>query len=151
LCNARVGTEAAGKTADDLTLVVLDRDDHVVWPSTDVPGWTPEDELTRLVAASPSPSIEPTALAHDDLFAAVAPVGDTGMQLVLFGNERNATAPVRRRFLVQLLVLISLQISAVVMLSAFAQRTYRRVAAMERQAVAQEQLVALGGAASLIA
>ncbi|MBY0277315.1 sensor histidine kinase [Candidatus Binatia bacterium] len=144
--------DAAGRVSRDLQLLVADRSGNVITPAHATIGGTPYAELVdRLPSLLAHPGGTMLELGHEDLFAAESPVGETGLRVVLVGSESTVTAPVRRRFLGQLLLLMTLQTSAVVLLGIVVQRTYRRFVQMERGAVEQDRLVALGGASSLIA
>jgi signal transduction histidine kinase len=145
-------SEAAGRVSRDLRLLLVDRSGNPIHPAPGAAG-TPAyaDLLARLPSLLARPHGSTVELGQEDLFAAESPVGQTGLHIVLVGSESTVTAPVRRRFLGQLLVLLTLQTSAVVLLGIFVQRTYRRFVQMERRAVEQDRLVALGGASSLIA
>lgn len=145
-------SDAAGRVSRDLQLFLVDRSGNLIHPSPAVAGTAPyADLLAHLPSLLEHPGGTSVELGHEDLFAAESPVGETGLRVVLVGSESTVTAPVRRRFLGQLLLLMTLQTSAVVLLSIFVQRTYRRFVQMERRAVEQDRLLALGGASSLIA
>lgn len=145
-------SDAAGRVSRDLQLLLVDRSGNLIHPSPAVAGTAPYAEmLARLPSLLEHPGGTSVELGREDLFAAESPVGETGLRVVLVGSESTVTAPVRRRFLGQLLLLMTLQTSAVVLLSIFVQRTYRRFVQMERRAVEQDRLLALGGASSLIA
>jgi signal transduction histidine kinase len=144
-------SDAAGRVSGDLQLLLVDRAGNVIYPAAG----SVSAPYTELPARMPSLLAHPggtrVELGREDLFAAESPVGETGLRVVLVGSESMVTAPVRRRFLGQLLLLMTLQTSAVVLLGIFVQRTYRRFVRTEQRAVAQDRLLALGGASSLIA
>jgi signal transduction histidine kinase len=143
---------AAGRVSDDLQLIVVDGSGDVLYPTHDVPHWVNDPHLVpRVEQLLARPEGDTLGLGREDLFAAAAEVSDTGFRVVLVGSEDTVTAPVRRRFLAQLALLISLQISAVVLLAMFVQRAYRGFVAMEVRAAERNRLVALGSASSLIA
>lgn len=145
-------SDAAGRVSRDLQLLLVDRTGNVIEPARgNIAGTAYADLAERLPALLANPGGTTLELGHEDLFAAESSVGETGLRVVLVGSESTVTAPVRRRFLGQLLLLMTLQTSAVVLLGIFVQRTYRRFVQTEQRAVEQDRLVALGGASSLIA
>jgi signal transduction histidine kinase len=145
-------SDAAGRVSRDLQLLLVDRAGNVIYPAAGSISAPYDELLERMPSLLAHPGGGTTVeLGREDLFASESPVGETGLRVVLVGSESTVTAPVRRRFLGQLLLLMTLQTSAVVLLGIFVQRTYRRFVRMERRAVAQDRLLALGGASSLIA
>jgi signal transduction histidine kinase len=143
---------AAGRVSEDLQLIVVDGSGDILYPTHDVPHWANDPQLMpRIETLLARPEGDTLGLGREDLFAAADDVSDTGFRVVLVGSEDTVTAPVRRRFLAQLVLLISLQISAVVLLAMFVQRAYRGFGAMEVRAAERNRLIALGSASSLIA
>jgi signal transduction histidine kinase len=84
-------------------------------------------------------------------FVAAAPVGTTGLQLMLLAREDPLLAPIRSRFILQFALISAVQLGAVLMLAAFLRLIYRRFLFLEAQANRQERLADLGRASSLIA
>ena len=119
--------------------------------STIVPGGRAGDtlgpDLDRWVAAALR-SHRGTALGENRVAVAV-PVGDTGLSLVLASSRSGGH--LQRRFVLQLVLVATVQFSAVFLLALFARAMYKRFVLAERRAQDHATLAALGGAASLIA
>jgi len=137
-------------TEGSMLVVSTDRGD-VLLPATP-PVWTGaagfpgrlEDLLRRGRA-------ETTELSGKPEYAAAAQVGDTGLRLLLVVEETPMLAPVRWRFLWQMLLVLVGQTVTVVLFSWFLRRTYLRYREMDEALDQREKLAALGQAASLIA
>jgi signal transduction histidine kinase len=86
-----------------------------------------------------------------DTFGVAVPVGRTGLMLLLTSHQDAFLGPMRGRFVLQLVLVASVQFIAVLLLALFARRTYSRFIIAERRVREQATLAALGGAASLIA
>src|SRR5208337_1533185 len=78
-------------------------------------------------------------------------VGKTGLRLLLVADEKAMLAPVRQRFLAQLLLALVLQGLTVLLFTLFLRQSYRTWREMETRASQQEKMAALGTASSLIA
>jgi signal transduction histidine kinase len=85
----------------------------------------------------------------DARMALAVPVGRSGLSLLLSANR--ASSPFHRRFVVQLVLVATVQFSAVLLLALFARAMYKRFILAERRARESATLAALGEAASLIA
>jgi signal transduction histidine kinase len=123
----------------------------VLLPATP-PAWTfaagfPErlEDLLRRGRA------ETTELSGTPEYAAATQVGDTGLRLLLVAEETPMLAPVRWRFIWQMLVVLVGQTVTVLLFSWFLRRTYLRYREMDEALAQREKLAALGQAASLIA
>jgi signal transduction histidine kinase len=81
--------------------------------------------------------------------AVAVPVGTSGLSLLLSANR--TSGPFHRRFIVQLVLVATVQFSAVLLLALFARAMYKRFILAERRANESATLAALGEAASLIA
>jgi signal transduction histidine kinase len=134
----------------DTSLALFDRRDHIVSfgdaaPWLAIPGLT-----TRLRALGAE--AEPGELALDGgRFVASAPVGASGLQLMLLAREDPLLAPIRSRFILQFVLISAVQLGAVLMLTMFVRLVYRRFLLLEAQTRRQERLADLGRASSLIA
>ena len=137
--------------SENLQLVVADRAGTVLAPAIPPPWVNAErfpDRLERLLAQGSGVTLE---LSGTPEFAVATPVGRTGLRLLLVANEPAMLAPVRQRFLAQLLVMMLVQGFTVLLFTLFLRRTYGTWQEMEARAVQQEKLAALGTASSLIA
>jgi signal transduction histidine kinase len=85
----------------------------------------------------------------DDRLAVDVPVGTTGLSLLLSSSRTGGR--LHQRFVLQLVLVATVQFSAVLLLTLFARAMYKRYALAERRAREHATLAALGGAASLIA
>lgn len=129
--------------------VIFDERGEVLLPASPpawalTPGLVPQ--LDNLIG-----QVRPFPLAGPHAYVAEVDVGASGLHLALVGHEDLVNGPGQNRFLLQMLLLMSLQVGAVLVLSVVVRRFYRRFLATERWAVEQERLLSLGGAASLIA
>jgi signal transduction histidine kinase len=113
--------------------------------------WGPIEEVLKAIKTFSRRQGSIRLNSGRELFAASEAVGESGLKLVVIGSEADVTAPVRHRFLLQMILLTSLQIGAVLLLSVFLRRIYGRFLEVERAAVEHERLLSLGSAASLIA
>jgi len=86
-----------------------------------------------------------------DNFGVAVPVGRTGLSLLLAARHDSLLGATRGRFVLQLVLVASVQFIAVFVLALFARRTYGRFVVAERKLRETATLAALGGAASLIA
>jgi signal transduction histidine kinase len=86
-----------------------------------------------------------------DHFGVAVPVGHTGLSLLSTARQDSRLGATRGRFVMQLVLVASVQFIAVFVLALFARRMYARFVLAERQVRATATLAALGGAASLIA
>jgi signal transduction histidine kinase len=138
-------------TTEGTTLVVSTPRGDVLLPA-DPPVWTSTPAFPdRLQALLESNRPETTDLSGKPAYAAVARVGDTGLELLLVAEEAPMLAPVRWRFFWQMLLVLVAQALTVVLFSWFLRRTYRRYREMDERLAQGEKLAALGQAASLIA
>jgi signal transduction histidine kinase len=137
-------------SSDPLVRIIRDPRGDLSLPEH-APWWSTAPDFLKRLRALPGEEGSFHLLAGEDLFAAVTPVGETGLALIEVGNEEQITNPVRYRFRLQMLLLTSLQTGAVLLLSLFLRRTYASFVAVERQALEQDRLLALGAASSLIA
>ncbi|MGO8969247.1 MAG: ATP-binding protein [Myxococcaceae bacterium] len=141
-----------GRTvSENLELVVADRDGDVLAPAIP-PAWVNAeffpDRLDQLLAQGPG---ETRSLSGAPEFAVATQVGKTGLRLLLVADEAAMLAPVRQRFLGQLLLAMVLQGLTVLLFTLFLRQTYQTWRAMETRATQQEKMAALGTASSLIA
>jgi signal transduction histidine kinase len=131
-------------------LALFDRRDRIVafgdaTPWLEIPGLT-----ARLRALGAGAGSGELAL-DGGRFVASAPVGATGLQLMLLAREDPLLAPIRSRFILQFVLISAVQLGAVLMLTVFVRLVYRRFLLLEAQARRQERLADLGRASSLIA
>jgi signal transduction histidine kinase len=131
--------------------LVVDESGDVLLPEAP-PEWATRPEFLKNVEALlQQPEGTTMQFGSESRFIVADSVGTTGLRLLMLANEEAVTRPLRRRFLIQLFFIATLQMGAVVTLSLFTRRIYTRFVAMERRALEQERLVALGTAAGLIA
>jgi signal transduction histidine kinase len=141
-----------GRTVNEgLELVVADRTGDVLAPAAP-PAWVnaqffPE-RLEELLAQGQG---ETLSLSGRPEFAVATHVGRTGLRLLLVADEAAMLAPVRQRFLEQLLFALVLQGLTVLLFTLFLRQSYRTWREMETRATQQEKMAALGTASSLIA
>jgi signal transduction histidine kinase len=141
-----------GRTVSEgLELVVADRTGDVLAPAAP-PAWVnaqffPE-RLDELLAQGQG---ETLSLSGEPEFAVATHVGRTGLRLLLVADEKAMLAPVRQRFLAQLLLALVLQGLTVLLFTLFLRQSYRTWREMETRATQQEKMAALGTASSLIA
>lgn len=154
---ALVGLSRAMATAlspaspnDAIVRVLRDRSGHFTLPESP-PWWARESDFLAHLQRLPGEEGPIQLEGGEALFSAVAHLEETGITLLEVGNEEQITMPVRYRFRLQMLLLTSLQTGAVLLLSLFLRRTYASFLALERRALEQERLLALGAASSLIA
>jgi signal transduction histidine kinase len=136
--------------SDALVRIIRDQRGELSFPERR-PWWSAGTDFLNRLKALPGEEGAFQLVAGEDLFAAVTPVGESGLALIEVGNEEQITNPVRYRFRLQMLLLTSLQTGAVLLLSLFLRRTYASFVAVERRALEQDRLLALGAASSLIA
>ena len=135
----------------DASLVVLDQDGTVLVPA-EPPPWARDPGFSARVAGLlRGPSGQELRLGNAPLLAAARPIRGTPLRLVLLMDEEPLVAPMRRRFLLQFLVLAAAQTATFFLLSLFLRQTIRRTLDAERRAAEAEKLASLGTAASLIA
>lgn len=145
------GLPGGRATTEGSTLVVSTEGGEVLLPATPPP-WTfasgfPERVQELIRHGRP----ETTELSGKPEYAAATQVGDTGLRLLLVAEETPMLAPVRWRFLWQMLLVLVGQTVTVLLFSWFLRRTYLRYREMDEQLAQREKLAALGQAASLIA
>jgi signal transduction histidine kinase len=134
----------------DASLALFDQRDQVV-AFGDATPWLGIPQLsTRLRALSAGGQAGELALDRGR-FVASAPLGATGLQLMLLASEDPLLAPIRSRFILQFVLISAVQLGAVLMLTVFVRLVYRRFLLLEAQARRQERLADLGRASSLIA
>ena len=134
----------------DTSLALVDRRDHIVafgdaTPWLEIPGL-----IVRLRALGVGGQGGELAL-DGGRFVASAPLGATGLQLMLLASEDPLLAPIRSRFILQFVLISAVQLGAVLMLTVFVRLVYRRFLLLEAQTRRQERLADLGRASSLIA
>ena len=137
--------------SENLQLVVADRAGEVLVPAIP-PIWVNAEffprRLEQLLAQGQGVTV---ALSGVPEFAVATPVGDTGLRLLLVADETALLAPVRQRFLGQLVLAMILQGLTVLLFTLFLRQTYGTWRVMEARAAQQEKMAALGTASSLIA
>ncbi len=141
-----------GRTvSENLQLVVANRTGEVLAPAAP-PGWVNAqffpDRLDQLLAQGQG---EALSLSGGPEFAVATQVGRTGLRLLLVADEAAMLAPVRQRFLAQLLLALLLQGLTVLLFTLFLRQSYGTWREMEARTTQQEKLAALGTASSLIA
>jgi signal transduction histidine kinase len=137
--------------SENLQLVVANRAGEVLAPAIPPPWVNAQffpDRLNQLLLQGQG---ETVALSGVPEFAVATPVGRTGLRLLLVADETAMIAPVRRRFLGQLLLAMVLQGLTVLLFTLFLRQTYRTWRQMETRAAQQEKMAALGTASALIA
>lgn len=143
---------AGGRSDDELyQLLVVDRLGNFLLPQP-FPAWASSAHFLSSVEnlkLSDGQSIVETA--GGSWFAATTPVGTTDLRLLLLANERLVVAPVRGRFLLQLLFIAVIQLFTLLLFSLYLRRSYLAFVAMETQAAEHQKMAALGSAALLIA
>ncbi|HYH96605.1 sensor histidine kinase [Hyalangium sp.] len=114
--------------------------------------WTPE-LASRLLALAEAPG--PLRLGETGMLGAAAPVpvpaGVSGMLLAVLEDEEQNTAPLRRRFLGQLVFHSALLTGTLMVFILLLRRSYRALLAAEDRLRHQETMAALGSASQLIA
>jgi len=141
-----------GRTvSENLELVVADRDGDVLAPAIP-PAWVnaqffPE-RLNQLLQQGQGDTVSLSGVPE---FAVATLVGKTGLRLLLVADEAAMLAPVRQRFLGQLLLAVVLQALTLLLFTLFLRQSYRAWQQMEMRAAQQEKMAALGTASSLIA
>ncbi len=137
--------------AGDLELVVADGAGNVLVP-IETPSWATAQRLrAAFFLLLESPDGDVLDIDGREYFAAVQPVGITWLRLMLLADEEAVIAPIRHRFLLQLLFIAMLQLVTLLLFSLYFRRTYQTFLRVETRAAEQEKLAALGSAASLIA
>lgn len=151
LVDASSGSLPGARPVDEhTTVLVMDPGGDLLLPNP--PAWarTPQfrEKLLALVAGGRAAGME---LGGEPRIAAASNVSRTPLTLAIVADEEPLVAPMRERFLLQLILVASVQTAAVILLSLFLRQTYRRTLEAERRSVETEKLAALGAAASLIA
>ena len=137
--------------AGDVELIVADRDGNVFLP-LETPRWATANRLRAAFdALLESPGGDVLEVDNRDYFADAKPVGTTGLRLMLLADEEAVIAPIRHRFLLQLVFIAMLQLVTLLLFSLYFRRTYQTFLRVETRAAEQEKMAALGSAASLIA
>lgn len=137
--------------AEHFELVVTSRQGDVFLPE-DPPAWTQGSDFPGLVSTLlASPEGHTVTLNEREHYIAATPVGNTGLSLLMTADKAVVIAPMRTRFLYQLIFITVLQSLTVLLFAAYLRHTYRAFLLMESRAAQQEKMVALGSAASLIA
>jgi signal transduction histidine kinase len=135
----------------DLELIVADRAGNVFLP-LQTPPWASAPRLGGIFEGLlDSPNGDAVEVNSRDYFAAAKAVGSTGLRLMLLADEEAVIAPIRHRFLLQLLFIAMLQLFTLLLFSLYFRRTYQSFLRVETRAAEQEKMAALGSAASLIA
>lgn len=109
------------------------------------------DALLAARPASPGSIDERIVLGAVAFVASRVPVGHTGLSLWVLTEEASLLAPVRVRLLAQLGFIALLQTATLALFTLLGRRSYRSFLRMEQDETRQQRMVALGGAASLIA
>jgi signal transduction histidine kinase len=141
-----------GRTvSENLELVVADRDGDVLAPAIP-PAWVNAqffpDRLNQLLQPGQGDTVSLSGVPE---FAVATLVGKTGLRLLLVADEAAMLAPVRQRFLGQLLLAVVLQALTLLLFTLFLRQSYGAWQKMEMRAAQQEKMAALGTASSLIA
>jgi len=140
-----------GPVMPHVDLVLFGERGQVLAPDV-VPAWaTP----ARLEAIAAEPEIEdaalPRAIGGDEHILTVMPVSQTSLSVLLAADAQPLLAPIRTRLRRQLVFLAALQLATLLLFGLHLHRTSRSFLALERRAARHATLVALGGAAALIA
>lgn len=138
--------DALGETR----IALFDQRDHVV-PLGEAAPWTAVTRMVGGLRALGETSGRAEMALDGGRFVAAAPVGATGLHLMLLAKEDPLLAPLRSRFILQFALISAVQLGAVLMLAVFIRLVYRRFLHLEAQARRQERLADLGRASSLIA
>lgn len=129
-----------GPAMPHVDLVLFGERGQILAPDV-APAWaTPE----RLDAA-------PAGLDGRERIVTVLPVHGTSLSVLLAADARPLLAPIRARTRTQLVVVAALQLATLLVFGLHLRRTSRSFLALERRAARHATLVALGGAAALIA
>jgi signal transduction histidine kinase len=134
----------------DTRIALLDQRDQMV-TFGDAGPWTSVSRMTGQLRALGPPNGRGELVLEGGQFVAAAPVGSSGLRLMLLAREDPLLAPLRSRFILQFALISAVQLGAVLMLAAFIRLVYRRFLQLEAQARRQERLADLGRASSLIA
>lgn len=141
------GAPAVG---EGTSIIIVDPAGDLLMPNP--PAWAHGERFRRevesLVMLGAGADLE---LGPTPQIAAASVVPGTNLRLLLSADEEPLIAPMRRRFLLQLIIVASVQTAAVLLLSLFLRQMYRRTLEAERRSVDAEKLAALGAASSLIA
>jgi len=136
---------------DGTSLVVMDQDGTLLVPPVP-PSWAAGPDFpNRVGELLREPSGRGLHLSEEPRLAAARRIPGTSLRLVLVKDEEPLVAPMRRRFLLQFLVLAVTQTATFFLLSLFLRQTIARTLDAERRAAEAEKLASLGTAASLIA
>jgi signal transduction histidine kinase len=135
----------------DLELVVADSDGNVFLPLKTPPWATGHRLRAAFDALLDSSTGDVLEVDNHDYVAAASLVGTTGLRLMLLADEEAVIAPIRHRFLLQLVFIAMLQLVSLLLFSLYFRRTYQTFLRVETRAAEQEKMAALGSAASLIA
>jgi signal transduction histidine kinase len=131
-------------------IALFDQRDQIV-AFGDAKPWRDIAGLTTRLRAQETVGMTGELALDGGRFVAAAPVGMTGLRLMLLAREDPLLAPIRSRFIFQFALISAVQLGAVLMLAAFIRLVYRRFLLLEAQAHRQERLADLGRASSLIA
>jgi len=134
----------------DTRIGLFDRRDQVV-SFGDATPWAAVLRLTGQLRSLGGPDGRGELTLEGGQFVAAAPVGSSGLHLMLLAREDPLLAPLRSRFIWQFALISAVQLGAVLMLAVFIRLVYRRFLQLEAQARRQERLADLGRASSLIA
>ncbi len=134
-----------GRTvSENLELVVADRDGDVFAPAVP-PAWVNAqffpDRLNQLLQQGQGDAVSLSGVPE---FAVATLVGKTGLRLLLVADEAAMLAPVRQRFLGQLLLAVVLQALTLLLFTLFLRQSYGAWQQMEMRAAQQEKMAALG-------
>jgi signal transduction histidine kinase len=134
----------------DTRIALFDQRDQVV-AFGDATPWASVLRMTGRLRILSGPDGRGELVLDGGQFVAAAPVGSSGLHLMLLAREDPLLAPLRSRFILQFALISAVQLGAVLMLAAFIRLVYRRFLQFEAQARRQERLADLGRASSLIA
>lgn len=133
-----------GPAMPHVDLVLFGERGQILAPDV-APAWaTP----ARLDAARAD---EPVAIDDRERIVTVLPVQQTSLSVLLAADAGPLLAPIRARTRTQLGVVAALQLATLLVFGLHLRRTSRSFLALERRAARHATLVALGGAAALIA
>jgi signal transduction histidine kinase len=134
----------------DTRIALFDQRDQVL-PFGAAEPWASVSRMIGPLRALSGQDKSGELLLEGGQFVAAAPVGASGLHLMLLAREDPLLAPLRSRFILQFALISAVQLGAVLMLAAFIRLVHRRFLQLEAQARRQERLADLGRASSLIA
>jgi signal transduction histidine kinase len=141
----------ASAQAEHFELLLMDPEGDVFLPENP-PAWAMGKDFPSTVAGLLG-AAEGRVLTLDgrDHYVAMTRVGSTRLSLLMSADRAAVIAPMRTRFLYQLVFITVLQSLTVLLFAAYLRHSYRAFLKMETRAAQQEKMAALGRASSLIA